>query len=84
MKREIKRVLCIVCSVAVMFSSLTTVPIKAEEIVVENMEVPAETEAAESGITEVEGTETAQTEQMETTEVLETDESVTEETEAEA
>lgn len=66
-----------------MFSSLTIVPVRAEEIVTENMEVPAETEAAESEITEAEGTENTQTEQAGATEVLETDESVTEETEAE-
>ena len=78
MKRKIKRVLCTVCTVAVMFSSLTTVPARAEEIVIENTEIPA---ATESGIAEVEGTETTQIEQVETTESLETDESVTEEAE---
>lgn len=81
MKRKIKRVLCTVCTVAVMFSSFTTVLARAEEIVIENTEIPVATEGAESGIAEVEGTETTPTEQVETTASLETDESVTEEAE---
>ena len=81
MKRKIKRVLCMVCTVAVMFSSLTIVPVRAEETVTENTEIPVETEAAESGTANVEGTETTSTEQVETTEFLETEESVTEEAE---
>lgn len=79
MKREIKRVLCIVCSVAVMFSSLTAIPVRAEEMETGSMEIPAETE----GVAETEETEEIQTEQVETTEFLETDEFVTEEKEAE-
>uniref|UniRef100_UPI004056234D hypothetical protein n=1 Tax=Agathobacter sp. TaxID=2021311 RepID=UPI004056234D len=58
MKRGIKRVLCVVCSVAVMFSSLTVIPVRAEEMETGSMEIPAETEE----VAETEETEEIQTE----------------------
>lgn len=77
MKRGIKRVLGIVCSMTLMLSSLTVIPVRAEEMQTTSMELSTET----GETTETEEIEETQTEQLETTESLETDEHVTEETE---
>ena len=55
MKRGIKRVLGIVCSMTVMLSSLTVIPVRAEEMQTESIELStemveeAETEEIEAG-----------------------------------
>lgn len=77
MKRRIKKGICIVCSMAVMFSSLMVIPISAEEMETENIEISDEKEIV------AESEEIIQTEETETTEFSEINEAVMEETEVE-
>lgn len=78
MKRRRKRILSVVCSMTMIISLLSAIPVRAEEVQTagsENTEVVNEMDV----VTESEMTEVIETEFLETTESLEADESMTEE-----